>query len=1304
MNLKTRHTLLIIFLLSLLLPGVHAASFRHLTLEDGLSSRQVFQICKDSAGFVWMFTHLGVDRYDGNTFRHYTLDETLDAKDYILSSTVMACDRSGQLWVALKNGKLFRYDDLKDTFVAQTGITEQFADNTTLNEIYFDDRNRLWLCLSDGLYCCQPERDCLLQPVSSFYNEHVTRIVQATKEEFFVGTNAQVYSLKVDADGTPQSQQLIPVPGEVRVESFHFSNHKLYIGTFGSSLFIWDTTLRTITSLHAMIPTAPVRSILLQGKEVWIATDGSGIYCIDAISNQFLRRFNADADNRNSLSGNTVSDLLIDERQWVWITTYSNGVTIFEPEYPEIKRITHEQAGEQSLLSNHVNVIMEDADGDIWYGTNDGISLYRTETDRWTHYLKDKGGDSDRSNVILALCEDGRNRVWTGGYGVGVFCIDKRTDKVERVNMQTENLESPEYKADYIYSIYAEGNYIWLGGIEGDFTRYHILTGKTTHYPFDCIGDVKAGHGNNLLLAGCGGLGFFNKSDGTTRWHRSFNDTTLRYPVRCLLQASDQTIWLATDGEGLIHFNLNTHTSQFYTTKHGISSNSVNGLVEDKNGDIWFTTEKNLYKLDQKTGIILSMNEFIGVEWGSYNPNACIVKKNGHLALGTAEGVIEFSPDFNTHSDEAIRLLFTDFKLLYKTVQADSKDSPLQLAIDKTRTIGLRYEQNSFSLSFSAVNFLHRHQIHYFYRLEGFDEAWQPADSRRSVGYMNLSPGKYTFELKAVQKYTQQTLDSRKLEIRIGNPFWVSMPAIMLYLLLLLVLFFLLFQYSKHKLAEHNAKEKIRFFINIAHDIRTPVTLIKAPLSELEAEEHLSEEGRKSLLVASRNVDKLLGMVTQLLDLQKVDSRKERLSVHPQDIYIFMQEKMVNFRPAAIQKGTDLLLEISPGFPEVWFDKRKMDVIADNILSNAIKYTENGYVSIQLTFTEKEWSVVVRDSGIGIPAGEQKQIFKQFYRAENAVNHHENGSGIGLLLTRKLVEMHKGSICFTSVENEGTIFTLTFPLKIAEAATGTETADHLPASGQPLPASTTKEVLLLAEDNEELRHYLTERMAQEYHVITADSGTKLLELAREMNPDIIVSDIVMPEMWGDEACRILKSSIETSHIPFILLSALSEKENVIHGLESGANDYIIKPFDFNVLRARIRNILHSREQMRKAVLSADEQVEENSYANVLDKQFLENAVRIIEEHLSEPEFSINDFCMELGMSRTSVYNKIKSLTDQGPNDFIRIIRLNKAKELLKTKMHTISEVSTMVGFSDPKYFSTSFKKQFGVSPSKLLQV
>lgn len=1055
-------------------------------------------------------------------------------------------------------------------------------------------------------------------------------------------------------------------------------------------------------SLKNIIPSVPIRSIVStqDNEEVWLGTDGNGIYVINAHDHQLKTRYFTNEDDPNSLSGNTVSDLYIDEHNCVWATTSTNGISVFDSQFNNVQWVTHELNNKNSLVSNHINTIMEDSDGDIWYGTNNGISLFHKKRKEWSHFLNLQNKDTGHSTVILALCEDNHKNVWAGGYGTGIFCIDKQSGKIK----QPEKYEQQSNKGittDYIYSIYSENGYIWIGGIEGWLTRYHPETNTYSYYSADCIGDIKSGHKNTLLLAGCGGLGILDKLSGNINWIREFNGITLQYPIRCLLQSSSGDIWMATDGEGLICYHPESFASKIFRSDDILKSNAINGIAEDTLGRIWFTTEKELYCIVPQENRITCMNEFIGVKWGYFNPNACGTMRNHNLVFGTAKGAIEVYPYTQLDLKDSLPIILTDFRLLYESVKAGETGSPLKKAINKTESLSLKYTENSFSISFSTINFAYPHQTEFQYKLENFDTQWRISSPTRLAEYMNLNPGKYTFRLKAINTYTRETIGERSLTINIGQPFWASGWALLCYFLILLVITYLTIQYGRNRIAKHDAKERIRFFIDVAHDIRTPISLIKAPLSEIETKEALTEHGHSLLSVAMTNAEKLFLMVSQLLDLQKIDVTTEKLNETPQNIHTYMKEKITSFHMAAVQKGLDLQLSIKDNFPAISFDKEKMDKIIDNLLSNAIKYTENGTISISLEYSATNWSAKIEDTGIGIPANEQKHLFKEFYRAENAINSNESGSGIGLVLIKKLVKLMHGSITFSSLENKGSSFLITFPLKKTEQLTvDKKQVKESFSENSNNPVSTEKEVLLLAEDNDEMRTYLKESLSAKFQVIDVADGEEALEMAKEINPSIIVSDVLMPKLRGDEVCRLLKSSVETSHIPFILLSALSEKENVILGLEAGANDYIIKPFDFNILQARIRNILQNREQLRKQLLSAETGIEELNYTNQLDKEFLDKAIETIEKELANPDFSINDFCKVLGMSRTSVYNKIKTLTNQSPNDFIRIIRLNKAKELLKTKKYTIAEVAYMVGFSDPKYFSTSFKKQFGISPSK----
>lgn len=1298
-NGLSKPRVLIIYILLFIPFALAAGPFRQLNMEDGLSSRRIYRLEKDSSGFVWILNHIGIDRYDGNEVRHYSLEKFTGTKEQTFSA-ILVRDAAGTVWLSLKSGRLYAYDKQKDDFVLRFTLTDHVDGYPALNDIMFDNKNRLWLCTAAGLYLYEQEEN-VLSVLPGLSSEHITRIIQTDDFTLIAGTDTRLYKIR---EGNNKKSfftlEKIALPVEARTESLHAHNNRLYTGTFSHGVYLVDLESGHTSPLAFPIPGVPVRSISSAANKVFIGTDGAGLYCFDNTNQKLIKHYTAEEDENNGLSGNTVSDVLIDERNCIWVSTSTNGISVLDPQYPEINWIKHGYMNPNSLLSNHVNVIMEDSDGDVWYGTNNGVSLYRHKEKKWTHYLNERKQDDSHSSVILTLCREPSGSTLAGGFGTGVYRINKQTNKIEQLPTRTAS-GNEGISTDYIYSIYADDAHVWFAGIEGDLTRYSYSSRSYQYYPINCMGDIKEGNNNTLLIAGCTGLMVLDKSTGNITQHNTFNDIPLIHPIRCLLQSHIGEIWMATDGQGLIRFSPHTGQSRFYTLENGINSNSVNSLQQDGKGNIWFSTEKNMYRFDIQTNMITDMNGLLGIEWGHFNPNASAFKHSGNLVFGTAQGAIEFSPHFETVEPDSVKLIFTDFSLLYKSIQAGGEGSPLEKAINETNSVKLKYEQNSFSISFSAINFTRSQNITYEYRLAEYEKAWTESAPSDKIDYMYLKPGKYHFHIKATNRNTGHVLGERTIAISIGNPFWLSPWAFVVYIIILLFVVFLIYQHVVNRVNEHNIKEKIRSFISIAHDIRTPVTLIKAPLSELQTQENLSDRGRKSLSLAMENADKLFGMVTQLLDLQKLELQAGKNNITLQNIHTYMQGRIAPFRLAASQKRIEIVLEIPSSLSDLWFDQNKLDKIIDNLLSNAIKYTEEGTITISVAASENKWCIEVQDTGIGIPASDQKNLFKEFFRAGNAIESNQTGTGIGLLLSKKLARSLNGDITFTSEQNKGSCFTLTLPIQ--QKPDKTEIKEEvIPQQPENLVEQPhKKEVLLLAEDHPDIREYLTDSLSQEYEVISVTDGKEALKTAREINPDIIISDILMPGLRGDDLCRIMKSSVETSHIPIILLTALNEKENIIQGLEAGASDYITKPFDYAVLKARIRNILQNREQLRKNVLSPDAPAETINYASELDKEFLEKAIKLIETEMEDPEFSINEFCRAMGMSRTSVYNKIKTLTDQAPNDFIRIIRLNRAKNMLLTRQYSISEVSNKVGFADPKYFSTCFKKQFGISPSKV---
>ncbi|MDR1683810.1 MAG: response regulator, partial [Candidatus Symbiothrix sp.] len=775
-------------------------------------------------------------------------------------------------------------------------------------------------------------------------------------------------------------------------------------------------------------------------------------------------------------------------------------------------------------------------------------------------------------------------------------------------------------------------------------------------------------------------------------------------------------VWLATEGNGLVRFNPETNEFTSFTTDDGLPSNYILSMEGDDSGLIWITTERTLSCFDPENHLFMNIGKQIGLKKFSFIPYASVKRKNNHLAFGTVDGVIEFPAQSFSDLELKAHLVFTDFKLFYNSVAINQENSPLEKAIDETGKIVLSHNQNSFSFDFTPVNYRSQQQITYAYRLEGFDAEWYETNSK-TVGYTNINPGSYVFHLQALNADTKQILDERTIAITIKSPFYRSVWAMFIYAALILVVLRFVFLYFKNALEKRQSKEKIRFFTSIAHDIRTPITLIKAPLNDLSEKENLSENGKSALDIAVRNADKIFQMVSQLLDIHKADMSSLRLIISKNELKKYVQEKVVQFKVEAERKNISLISKIDFAKLNVWFDREKMDKIVNNLLTNAIKYTpQGGSIYLEASEDEKKWHLKVKDTGIGIPQAEQKYLFTRFFRARNAINSKEIGTGIGLLLAKELVNLHEGSISFVSKENVGTEFELSFPkgkryfikkelLKgyiIEENDDDVESdVETSHATSLQIEIDERKPKILLVEDNDDMRTYLKAQLSELYQVFESEDGQEALTKVPEINPALIVSDNLMPNLNGSEMCFKLKNSMETSHIPIILLTALADKENIIKGLDCGADDYITKPFDIAILQARIRNLLQNMEKLKAMRTATDKTTDEVQYPNLLDKKFMDKLVHTLDEHLDNAEFSINDLCLAMYMSRSTLFNKLKALTGQGLNDFIRIHRLNKAKELLLTKEYNVFETSIMTGFPDTKYFSTAFKKQFGLSPSKV---
>ncbi|MEI6490105.1 MAG: response regulator, partial [Bacteroidota bacterium] len=568
-----------------------------------------------------------------------------------------------------------------------------------------------------------------------------------------------------------------------------------------------------------------------------------------------------------------------------------------------------------------------------------------------------------------------------------------------------------------------------------------------------------------------------------------------------------------------------------------------------------------------------------------------------------------------------INLRFTAFNLFYQRVAVNSKNSPLNKVIDKTEHLTLNNSQRSFSFEFiNVLSSLHSKTL-YNWKLEGFDKEWSASTKEHKAVYTNVPAGDYKFIIKATNIENQRESVTRYIDLTINPPFWASSVALFIYFILIIALGYFIIRFWKNRIEVKHSEERIRFFVNMAHDVRTPITLVKAPLNEIE-HENLTDNGRSALSLAQRNLDKLFNLITQLLDFQRVESDAMQLNVEETALNEFMTNAIGNFSQLAKEKNIELDIILPPDEFNVWIDRKKLTLCLENLLSNAIKYTATaGKIQARVSTNESLLFIEIADDGIGIPLKNQKNLFERFFRAENAINSNETGSGIGLMLTKKLVLMQKGKISFKSIERLGTTFTLEIPcskdaFKPTELIQKNDFSNNIIEEEDIEESISLKKIkILLVEDNNEIRDYLSKQLRREYRVEEAPDGNKALELAKKTAPDFILSDIMMPGIDGFELCSILKRNIETCHIPILLLSSLSDRADIVKGLSVGADDYITKPFDMAILEMKIKSIVNNRILFKKKFIDKSAIEDEFGTINPLDKQFLERVIIYVEENL-----------------------------------------------------------------------------------------
>jgi len=1074
---------------------------------------------------------------------------------------------------------------------------------------------------------------------------------------------------------------------------------------------------------------------------LWLGTLNHGLYKMDLENNTFL--------NSNEFLNNSeqqspvfheypILTMCEDSKGDIWLGTQGRGgLAILKGK--EIERSlfnksnkvwdynyltkTHKQFDDEDFFE--IKRLMNDREDNIWIGTKTGLSKISFKNNSETfdikkfNDIKDKQGNLIKSPVF-AIEEDKMGNIWVGYWkkGIAKITFDKQNETYTSANYQNELNNTNSLSNNFVRDILEDSNGdIWVGTIRG-------------------LNKLKQDDAGNIAYTS-----YLNDP-------KNKNSLSNNY-VLDAFQASDGHLYVGTFGGGLNQIEISNNTLNFkqYTTNEGLPSDVVYQIKEDKQGNIWMLHVREISKLNPTTGEVTYFENQDGINVSEFKDNAMLFTTSGMMLCGGVNGITFFQPDKLSVNEIKPQLIISDFKLFNEIVHPLEERNGkviLKNSINETKKIVLPYSLNSMEFVFSSLHFANPEKNQYKYILEGFDEKWQysKGNERRFASYTNVPPGNYIFKVYGSNSVGIWTDEPKEISVVINKPWYLTTLAILFFSLLTLAIIYsfvkirlnqirlkskLDIESAIHENSEEMNQMKLQFFTNISHELRTPLTLIVGPLSQIMNGQVNTKDVPKLNSIMYKNSNRLLKLINQLLDFRKAESGNLNLIVQNDELVSFVGEVFAAFEDIALEKDIKFLFLSPKKEIDAWFDNDKIEKILYNLLSNAFKFTPNGKgitVSLEKETINNEVHAIIKviDFGIGIPKEELVSIFDRFYQTRKENNAIHEGSGLGLAYIKHLVEIHKGEINIESEFHKGTTCTVTIPISKTVYSNNsiielqpqkydfkyTKIGVDVIKENQLIPKKSIKSVkehsketplLLIVEDNRELQDYLVTFFSHDYRILTANNGKEGLEQAIKNIPNIIISDLMMPEMNGIEMCKKLKTDINTSHIPILILTARAGLENEKEGLETGADEFILKPFNIEVLKLRLDNILRTKQQWIQKFRTNSNSKSWKELSNKLDQKFIEKSINIIKKNVDNTEFSVEKFALEIGMSRSALFLKLKSITGQSTSEFIRTIRLNKSAKLIKSGKYSITEVIYMVGFSDPKYFRTCFKKHFGCTPS-----
>lgn len=1295
----------------LMLQGQDQITFRQLSVKEGLSQNSVVSVAQDSIGTLWIATQDGLNKYDGQEFKHFPFQFTDITQPGFSSFGKVFIDKQNRVWIIPEDRKLYRSEPHKLLF-------EPFPDIKDVYSIYQDDNDNYWIGTTTGiLYFLKTSSGSINDvPFDNAEGKTIYQIEKASNNTLFILYDNTLATIDIN---TQDVNTFVSQPQRENSNISDFSaftfddNDGLWISTFGDGLFYKskrDSLLKRPyeSKSWAILPeNLNIQDLHFDSKNrLWVATYGDGLYMLDEEERK-VHHFEPEKTNPRALHYKDVLCIYEDYLGTVWFGTDGAGLSYFDENLEKFNSFTNYQTPEN--ISIDVVRSLAVSNDNIWIGTSGkGLTSYNLVSENWQTYSTtnsainsdrvmslqlDQDGDlwigtqgnglsilsesrlfSNYSNNLSArsiwdIFQDKKGRFWLATQNNGLILFDKQTKKEIKYDITIEENGKQIIPSIRVIEQDNSGNF-WLGTDQHGLLEYNPETGKTNHI---INTDIKA--------------------------------------IKSLYSKGNQ-LWIGTNGNGLIHFNTSDHSFEKYTIENGLPNNVIYAILSDKNNNLWLSSNKGITKFSQespgRSPVITNYANYDGLAT-EFNTGAYYKDQKGTLYFGGLEGFYWFLPENIKNNSTLPKTVITGMEVL-------DKEFPLSTSLQ------LDYTQNTIAFIFSSMQFSLPEKNKYQYQLLEYDDAWINAGYNNFVRYSQLPPGDYTFQVKSSNYDGVWNDVPATYSFKIRTPWYLSLVAKIGYVLLALVLAFAVYRYMKWrwmmqvnlKLKEDEARKfkklnklKSKLYTDIAHEFKTPLTLIAAPLEDKLREPNLSQKDHSNMTMAARNVDRLSDLVDQLLALARLDDGKQKIKLERDDLGLFLHSISELFEYKANQKKINFSKVINVrGL--ISYDNDIIEKIVTNLLSNAIKYTpEKGVCTFLADHQNDRLTLTVKNDTANANELELDKLFNRFYQ----FNKDADGAGIGLSLVKKLVKLYKGTIDVSLDDSKKICFNVEIPAVLENSPNKSKkTEKEVPIAVQ----TPTKEkdfkkqineelpILLIAEDHHEVRKFVVKTFKDSYQVLDASNGKRGLEMALEHVPDIILSDIQMPLMNGIELCNTLKTDPRTSHIPVILLTAGFDEEVELEGLISGADDYVTKPFKLAVLEQRIANLITTRKTLRDRYSQELILKPKNLKVTSADEKFLNDIQKILDEHLTDPDFTAEKFSEYANMSRMQLHRKLMAFTGLSTSAFIRSQRLKMALPLLENSSQNISEVAYAVGFGTPSYFMKCFKETFNQTPSNYL--